>query len=147
MPLREFLGLLRSSRQQAVEGQQQRRQGGAAPATGEAGTQKAAAAPAAAPAEAASAPAVVPYLQYQNSSLTAEVPQLLGDADPRLSWADEAFGEPAGGSSCSLPCVMPLDVASLLSSCIRQPAGGSRMARLMAHACCLCACMHVCMAG
>lgn len=32
-------------------------------------------------------------LQYQNSSLTAEVPQLLGDVDLLLSWATQAFGE------------------------------------------------------
>lgn len=31
-------------------------------------------------------------LQYQNSSLTAEVPQLLGDVDLLLSWATQAFG-------------------------------------------------------
>lgn len=40
---------------------------------------------------------VCPYpcltLQYQNSSLTAEVPQLLGDVDLLLSWATQAFGE------------------------------------------------------
>lgn len=38
--------------------------------------------------------AAVPYLQYQNSSLTAELPQLLFDIDFELPWASEAFGIP-----------------------------------------------------
>lgn len=35
----------------------------------------------------------VAYLQYQNSSLTAEAPQLLADVAPELAWASQAFGE------------------------------------------------------
>lgn len=35
----------------------------------------------------------VPYLQYQNSSLSVEAPQLLADVAPELGWASEAFGE------------------------------------------------------
>ena len=38
--------------------------------------------------------AAVPYLQYQNSSLTVELPQLLTDIDSEFSWASEAFGIP-----------------------------------------------------
>ncbi|KAL6769586.1 hypothetical protein ACKKBG_A31595 [Auxenochlorella protothecoides x Auxenochlorella symbiontica] len=34
----------------------------------------------------------VPYLQYQNSSLSVEAPQLLVDVAPELGWASEAFG-------------------------------------------------------
>ena len=46
----------------------------------------------------------LPTLQYQNSSLTAEVPQLLGDVDLLLSWATQAFGEGAfGGSAWPVP--------------------------------------------
>lgn len=37
--------------------------------------------------------ALVPYLQHQNSSLTEELPQLLGDVDEDLPWATEAFGK------------------------------------------------------
>ncbi|KAL4423232.1 hypothetical protein ABPG77_000024 [Micractinium sp. CCAP 211/92] len=67
MPLRDFLALLRSSRQNPS---------GSNDST----------------AELAGGGRVVPYLQYQNSSLTAEVPQLLGDIDLLLSWATQAFG-------------------------------------------------------
>jgi hypothetical protein len=35
---------------------------------------------------------IVPYLQFQNSSLTKELPQLLPDVDAHLPWATEAFG-------------------------------------------------------
>lgn len=35
---------------------------------------------------------VVPYLQFQNSSLTAELPQLLEDVDEHFPFATEAFG-------------------------------------------------------
>ena len=38
-------------------------------------------------------PCIVPYLQFQNSSLTTELPQLLADSDPDLPWATEALGE------------------------------------------------------
>ncbi|KAL6770523.1 hypothetical protein ACKKBF_B31595 [Auxenochlorella protothecoides x Auxenochlorella symbiontica] len=34
----------------------------------------------------------VPYLQYQNSSLSVEAPQLLADVALELGWASEAFG-------------------------------------------------------
>ena len=34
----------------------------------------------------------VAYLQYQNSSLTAQLPELLADIDPHLQFASEAFG-------------------------------------------------------
>ncbi len=37
---------------------------------------------------------VVPYLQHQNSSLTAELAPLLEDVDAELPWATEAFGAP-----------------------------------------------------
>ncbi|KAL4434322.1 hypothetical protein ABPG75_000763 [Micractinium tetrahymenae] len=70
MPLRDFLALLRSSRQKPA--------GGSDSAAGLAGGK--------------GCSGVVPYLQYQNSSLTAEVPQLLGDVDLLLSWATQAFG-------------------------------------------------------
>jgi hypothetical protein len=92
MPLREFLALLHSSQQQAME-QQRQRQGGAAAAA----AMTSVAAPEAPAAAVAFAPGVVPYLQYQNSSLTAKLPRLLGDVDLILSWADEAFGETAAG--------------------------------------------------
>lgn len=37
---------------------------------------------------------LVPYLQYQNSSLLEEVPALVRDADAELGWASRAFGAP-----------------------------------------------------
>lgn len=80
LPLRDFLALLRpglvakDSSCSSKHGCPQRQlAGGSAPAR--------------------SSPPVL-YLQYQNSSLTAELPQLLGDVDPDLSWASEAFGAP-----------------------------------------------------
>jgi hypothetical protein len=107
MPLREFLALLHSGRQHAVGQQQQRqRQGGAAASAGPAALEEAA----------ASAPGVVPYLQYQNSSLTTEVPQLLGDVDLLLSWADEAFGKPAGHSSRL--CLMSQACRAYMHACV-----------------------------
>ena len=36
--------------------------------------------------------AVVPYLQFQNSSLLEELPRLLGDVDEHFGFATEAFG-------------------------------------------------------
>jgi len=36
--------------------------------------------------------APVPYMQFQNSSLTTELPQLVSDVSPELSFATEAFG-------------------------------------------------------
>ncbi|KAI7840470.1 hypothetical protein COHA_005772 [Chlorella ohadii] len=82
MPLKDFLLLLRSSKQSKLG------------ASGDSAAELAAAQRQAAAAAAAAAahPGVVPYLQYQNSSLTAEVPQLLGDVDLLLSWATQAFG-------------------------------------------------------
>lgn len=80
MPLKDFLALLRSSKQAKLA------------ASGDSVTELAAAQRQAAAASAAK-PGVVPYLQFQNSSLTAEVPQLLGDVDLLLSWATQAFGE------------------------------------------------------
>ncbi|PRW58748.1 jmjC domain-containing 7 isoform X1 [Chlorella sorokiniana] len=81
MPLKDFLLLLRSSKQSKLA------------ASGDSAAELAAAQRQAAAAAAAPAcPGVVPYLQYQNSSLTAEVPQLLGDVDLLLSWATQAFG-------------------------------------------------------
>lgn len=44
-----------------------------------------------------SGPHVVPYLQYQNSSLTTEAAPLRGDVDDELAWASAAFGEGSGG--------------------------------------------------
>lgn len=38
-------------------------------------------------------PGAVPYLQFQNSSLTEELPQLVADVEPDLPWATHAFGE------------------------------------------------------
>ncbi|GAB4816662.1 hypothetical protein N2152v2_003708 [Parachlorella kessleri] len=35
---------------------------------------------------------LVPYLQFQNSSLLKELPQLLGDVDEHIPWATEALG-------------------------------------------------------
>lgn len=34
----------------------------------------------------------IPYLQFQNSSLTAELPRLLEDVDEHMAFATEAFG-------------------------------------------------------
>jgi jumonji domain-containing protein 7 len=45
-------------------------------------------------ASAAAAAGPVPYLQAQNSSLSAELPALAPDIAPGLPWADAAFGAP-----------------------------------------------------
>ena len=78
MTLADFLALLHSSRQQLQDSLQAATGAGsgAAPRGGGGG-----------------GGGGVPYLQFQNSSLTAELPQLLGDVDPELGWASEAFGE------------------------------------------------------
>jgi jumonji domain-containing protein 7 len=35
---------------------------------------------------------LIPYMQYQNSSLTLQLPALLGDVPSEIPWANEAFG-------------------------------------------------------
>jgi hypothetical protein len=82
MPLRDFLAFLHASKLlQAAEGHAAAGGGGAG--SGRLDADAVAAARCSPP---------VPYLQFQNSSLTAELPQLLADIDPQLSWATEAFG-------------------------------------------------------
>ncbi|KAI3438998.1 hypothetical protein D9Q98_001410 [Chlorella vulgaris] len=84
MPLRNFLAFLHASKlQQAAEGHAAAGRGGAG--SGRLDADAVAAARCSPP---------VPYLQFQNSSLTSELPQLLADIDPQLSWATEAFGVP-----------------------------------------------------
>ena len=55
----------------------------------------------------------VPYLQYQNSSLTAELPELLGDVDRELPWASEAFGECKASPPLGMPGCEPRDLPGL----------------------------------
>lgn len=43
--------------------------------------------------DASSAPSVVPYLQFQNSSLTEELPMLLGDIEESIPWVKEALSQ------------------------------------------------------
>ncbi len=68
-------------------------------------------------------------LQYQNSSLTAEVPQLLGDVDLLLSWATQAFGKGVGDTllKFALDCCCYCSAAfgdscwATLTCCCRGP--------------------------
>eukprot|EP00887_Chlorella_sp_A99_P000675 scaffold5.g675.t1 len=73
LPLRAFLRLLRASGTAASAAR-----GSGSPDSG-AGT---------------SGAGCCPYLQFQNSSLTAELPELLGDVEAELPWATEALGGP-----------------------------------------------------
>lgn len=64
----------------------------------------------------------VPYLQYQNSSLSVEAPQLLVDVAPELGWASEAFGEAWARRGWCAACNSVLGMhPGTFGACVRQP--------------------------